>query len=281
MVARTPERVARQPDAPVEPGAAAIAHREAVDVLGIRAGRVLAERVGSVQVPEAGLARRRHVVGVEITLRPAQVVADAAQAAGQRLARQPQLVGDAGALGLDVAGAFLVPARVRVGMGMEFERAGGAHGLDLAPAQHDLVGAAGGDQLLAGVVVRRGGQRAALPRMRPDGAVADPAGDDEQDGAHAVARQHRMRVDPVVQVAVVEGDQHRTLGHGRAGQAGGELIGRQRLVAGARQARDLVLEHVRRGGDHAAGRRHVVVHQHRHVGRAARAHLPRSASHLP
>ena len=51
--------------------------------------------------------------------------------------------------------------------------------------------------------------------MRPDGAVADPAGDDEQDGAHAVARQHRMRVDPVVQVAVVEGDQHRTLGTAR------------------------------------------------------------------
>ena len=279
MVARTPERVARQPDAPVEPGAAAIAHREAVDVLGIRAGRVLAERVGSVQVPEAGLARRRHVVGVEITLRPAQVVADAAQAAGQRLARQPQLVGDAGALGLDVAGAFLVPARVRVGMGMEFERAGGAHGLDLA--QRSMTSSARPAATSCLQASWSGVAGSGPPsRMRPDGAVADPAGDDEQDGAHAVARQHRMRVDPVVQVAVVEGDQHRTLGHGRAGQAGGELIGRQRL-AGARQARDLVLEHVRRGGDHAAGRRHVVVHQHRHVGRAARAHLPRSASHLP
>ncbi len=276
MEARPPERVARQPDAPVQPASALVAHRETVDVLGVCAGRVLAERVGSVQVAESGLAGRGHVVVVEIALRPAEVVADRAQPAHQRVARVLQFLGDARALGLDVRAADLVPAGVGVGMRMEFEGAGGLHGLDLAPAQHGFVGPPRRHQLLAGVVIRGGGQGAALPGVRAHRAVADPARDGEEQRAHAVARQHRMRMHPVVQVAVVEGDEHRPLGRLAAGQVGRELRGRQRLVAGARQARDLRLEYVGRRRDHAAGRRDVVVHQHRNVGRV---HPARSASH--
>src|SRR3546814_8063527 len=67
--------MARHPDAAVEPRAAQVAYREAVDVLGIGAGQVLPQRIGGVQVPETGLARGLDVVGVEITLRPAQVIA--------------------------------------------------------------------------------------------------------------------------------------------------------------------------------------------------------------
>ncbi|KAG1251099.1 hypothetical protein G6F63_016490 [Rhizopus arrhizus] len=82
---------------------------------------------------------------------------------------------------------------------------------------------------------------------------------------------------PVVQVAVVESDQHGTLGRRAARQVSGELGGGQRLVAGPRQARNLGLEHVRRGCDHAARRGDMVVHQH---GDVRRIHAARSASHF-
>ncbi|MNT94968.1 hypothetical protein D3C72_2367590 [compost metagenome] len=82
---------------------------------------------------------------------------------------------------------------------------------------------------------------------------------------------------PVVQVAIVEGDQHGTRGHGLAGQVAGELGGRQRLVARARQPRNLCLEDIGSRRDHAARGGDMVVHQHGNVGRV---HAARSATHF-
>ena len=55
------------------------------------------------------------------------------------------------------------------------------------------------------------------PGMGPGRPVAEPAGDQEQCGMQTVFAQHRVGVDVVVEIAVVESDQHALFGQGRSG----------------------------------------------------------------
>ena len=79
----------------------------------------------------------------------------------------------------------------------------------------------------------------------------------------------------IVQIPVIEGDQHRARWDGPAGQMAGEFVAGQAAVAMIAQPGKLVTEMVRRHVDGAPGRRDVVVHQHRndcvggHTGRAS------------
>lgn len=81
------------------------------------------------------------------------------------------------------------------------------------------------DGCFARMVVWRCGQyRAGLSSMGTRWAIANPAGDNENDGMHVVFLQDRMCVDPVIQIAVVEGNHDRFVRHGLTGEKAGVLL---------------------------------------------------------
>ena len=125
------------------------------------------------------------------------------------------------------------------------------------PADDHVVGLARGDELFADIVLgrRRQGRcrihHAGLvhARTRALRAILDPVGDDEHQRRKAMALQYRVRVDPVVEIAVVEGEQHRLVGDCGAREKIGELAGTEGPVAGIVQTTHLVGKVRRADGD--------------------------------
>ncbi|KAG1244180.1 hypothetical protein G6F68_015550 [Rhizopus microsporus] len=97
MEQRCDQRVVALRDALAQPAGGAVADRKPVDAFRIAAHHVAAERMGGVQVTETLLACHFNVVLVEIAVGPAQRVGHFAQLFLQPVARDRQVVAQAGA----------------------------------------------------------------------------------------------------------------------------------------------------------------------------------------
>src|SRR5690606_22905900 len=75
---------------------------------------------------------------------------------------------------------------------------------------------------------------------------------------HVMGGEHRRRMQPVVGMAIVEGEQRGAGPRGRA-RVLGELLEAERLPAGAAQELEMPAEVLRRGRTQAAPRRNVVI----------------------
>ncbi len=223
------QRVVALRDALAQPAGRAVADREAVDPLRITADHVAAERVGGVQVAEALLACHLDVVLVEIAVGPAQRIGHLAELVLQDVARDRQIPAEARTALRTVQIVAAQPAGVGVGMAMHFEGAGGNGCACFAPAHHHIVAAVLlVDRRFAATMVRRRRQcRAGNAGVRTFRAFAHPAGDHEHHRVHAVLLQDRVRIHPVVEIAIVEGDDDRLARHRLAGQEAGVLLQRQ------------------------------------------------------
>src|SRR3546814_8051357 len=130
---------------------------------GIGTGAVLTEGLGGVQVAKARCFRQAGVVGVEVALRPAEMIRNLAKIGLQGGARQGELFGDAGVF---FGGLDQIPARMSVRMAMKLDDTIIAHGLDFAPAQYNLVATPLLDTHFAVAMLRRFRQLA-LPHTMP------------------------------------------------------------------------------------------------------------------
>ncbi len=72
--------------------------------------------------------------------------------------------------------------------------------------------------------------------------------------------QHRMRMDPVVEIAVVEGEHDGFLGHVLAAQKRGKIVRAERAIARAREIGHLLGEVFGLDRDHSRRRADMVIY---------------------
>ena len=143
---------------------------------------------------------------------------------------------------------------------MEFEDAVRQRAFGLGPAHHGVIGTTGPDAFAALAVVEqrwRPGFTGDLARI----AVLQPVGHGEDERVQAMALEDRIGMHVVVEIGVVEGEQHRTRRQGAAGEEVLEIGGARAMVAGAGQPRHLRGKMLGRHRHQSGLRADVVIHQ--------------------
>ena len=181
--------------------------------------------------------------------------------AGQRRARFGEIGSKRGSTRGGI-GDGLVPARVGMRMRVELEGAGGLHRCHLRPAQHGAIRLARADIRLGVAVVRAVGKIAAHGGVPPWLTFADPAGDEEDHAVKTELLKYRMRVNVVVEITVVEGDEHALLRQRLAIEKFLQVAAGDAAIAVPCEPRHLRAKGRGRNRYQPGIRRDVVVHQH-------------------
>lgn len=129
-----------------------VTHGKSINMGRIGSGLILTKGLCGVEITKAGLLRNPDVIVIEVPLRPAMMVGNRAQILAKRLARIRQF---ARHVLVFISGIEFIPARVCMGVAMNFEYAILLHRKDFAPAHCNIITAAGLNPGLALTMFRR------------------------------------------------------------------------------------------------------------------------------